>query len=396
MDAVMDEKNSANGFGNRINDGFLAALSHELRTPLTPVLAAAELLGSPFRLSDAEVKRHVEIIRRNILLEVRLIDNLLDLTRLSRGNLRLKTQEVDLHKTLTEAAGVCEEQASRREVSFDLRLEAPDPLVRGDAVRLSQVFHNLLSNAAKHSNAGDTVTITITTACQAPDSFQVVIADRGLGIAPDQMQHIFEAFRPRDNGLVPRADGLGLGLAIARGLVEAHHGKLTAHSAGLGKGATFTVTLPVHQPASAAPSAAASPAETTAKPPVADSCPPTCTVLLVDDHEDTRNALRSLLEKKGYRVLVAVDLKDARQAAATQPFDLLVSDLSMPDGSGLELMESLKPKGVRGIAISGFGTDEDVEKSRRAGFSQHLMKPVTFEALDSALQQLLNGKCAKA
>lgn len=356
-------------------------LSHELRTPLTPVLAAAELLASPFKLSDAEVKKNAELIRRNILLEVRLLDDLLDLVRVSREGMLLDLQEIDVHRSILEAVQICEPAASKRDVTFDVRLEAGEHVVSADPARLLQALFNLLSNAAKFSNVGGRVTLR--TVCEAPRSISIVVSDSGLGIALQHLQDIFEPFRPRGTQLAPESNGLGLSLAITKGLAEAHGGSLTAQSEGIGKGASFTLELPTIQPAST--------------PSTAEAPPPheigergrSCTILLVDDHEDTRHALQSLLQRRGYRVLVASGSKEARQIAATQQFDLLLSDISMPDGSGLELVESLKPSGVKAIAISGFGTDEDLKKSRNAGFDEHIVKPISFEALEGVIQRLL-------
>ena len=368
-------------FTNGSKERFLNVLSHELRTPLTPVLAAAELLASPFKLSEAEVRKNGELIRRNILLEVRLLDDLLDLARVSRQGMLLDLQEIDVHRCVLEAVQSCEPAASKREVTFDVKLEAGEHVVRADPARLLQALVNLLTNAAKFSNLGGRVSVR--TSCEAPQFVSIVVSDDGLGIALQHLKEIFEPFRPKGTQLVPASNGLGLSLAITKGLAEAHGGTLTAHSEGIGKGASFTLELPTIQPVSSSSSTEApAPCEI-------GGTTRGCTILLVDDHEDTRHALQSLLQRRGYRVLAASGSKEARQVAEAQPFDLLVSDISMPDGSGLELVQSLKSTGVKAIAISGFGTDEDLKKSRDAGFDEHIVKPISFEALEAVIQRLL-------
>jgi CheY-like chemotaxis protein/nitrogen-specific signal transduction histidine kinase len=371
---------------NGAKDHLLETLSHELRTPLTPVLAAAELLGSPFKLSDAEVKKQADLIRRNVLHEVRLIDDILDLTRLSRGKLQVRHDDVDVHRLISDATASCEADAQKRGVSFELRTEALNHVVRGDASRLQQVLCNLLCNAAKFSNTGGRVTVR--TSNPRPDALTIDVIDQGLGIAPDRLEHIFEPFRNRDGGVAPRSEGLGIGLCIAHGLIEVQHGKLTAASGGIGRGATFTIELPAVAPALTNPE----PVSDTPKPAFREEPPSGFTILLVDDHADTRQALRSLLERRGYQVFVASSLTDATEIASSQHFDLLLSDISMPDGSGLELMQSLRPSGIKGIAISGLGTDDDMKRSRDAGFSEHITKPVSIDDLEATIQELQNPK----
>jgi two-component system CheB/CheR fusion protein len=376
-----ERTNELSALTNGSRQRFLNVLSHELRTPLTPVLAAAELLASPFNLSDAEVKKNGELIRRNILLEVRLLDDLLDLARVSREGMLLDLQEVDVHRSILEAVQNCESAASKRGVTFAVSLEAGEHVVSADPSRLLQVLVNLLSNAAKFSNVGGRVTLR--TLCEAPRSISIVVSDSGLGIALQHLKDVFEPFRPRGTQLAPESNGLGLSLAITKGLAEAHGGTLTAESEGIGRGASFTLKLPTIQPISWPSDTEAPAAGETGEP------ARSCTILLVDDHDDTRQALRSLLQRRGYSVLAASGSKEAKQIAASQPYDLLVSDISMPDGSGLELVRSLKASGVKAIAISGFGTDEDLQKSRDAGFDEHITKPVSFEALESVIHRLL-------
>jgi two-component system CheB/CheR fusion protein len=363
---------------NQTKDRFLAVLSHELRTPLTPVLTAAELLGSPFKLDPTEVKRQSDLIRRNILLEARLIDDLLDLTRISHGKLHLRLQPVDVRETMREAVQFCEEEAAKRKVRIESHFDAATHVIRADPARLLQLFWNILSNAVKYSNRGGCVSVRT---ASRDGRLSVAVSDEGLGMTADEIAHIFDPFRQTNTPLIPSSGGLELGLAIAKGLVEAHGGTLTARSEGKGKGAVFTADFPeVAVPPRFAPHEPAASGRTNGNTPQS--------ILLVDDHQDTRRALGSLLERNGYEVVSASGVKEAVELSRTRRFDFLVSDISMPDGSGLELMEQLRPSGVRGIAISGFGTDDDQQRSRAAGFSEHITKPISFAVLEETLRRL--------
>jgi PAS domain S-box-containing protein len=378
---------------NLAKDQFLATLSHELRTPLTPVMAVISSLERDARL-PAPVQESLAMVRRNVELEARLIDDLLDLTRIARGKLELSRRPTDLHQVLEQAVETCCGQslaAGRLRVVKDLA--APDPAVWADAPRLAQVFWNLLNNAIKFTPEGGTVTVrSWLEADPEPGEVVVQISDTGIGIPPGAMGHIFDAFEQGDLGTARRFGGLGLGLTISKAIVELHGGTLGAESEGTGQGAAFTVRLPVSQCCQETAEAGMAPEHRrTAK---AASRGP-LHILLVEDHTDTAEALAALLEGLGHRVTVAGTvagaLAAAEQAAGAldDTIDLVISDLGLPDGSGLDLMPELAGRyRLKGIALSGYGMEEDLRQSQQAGFSRHLTKPVTLDFLKDVIDQV--------
>jgi PAS domain S-box-containing protein len=364
---------------NRTKDQFLATLSHELRTPLTPVLLIAQALETDPRI-PAELRRDLERMRRNVELEARLIDDLLDLTRIARGKIQLQCEVVDLHALLTEAAETTDGPGHPR---LDLDFAAPVGHVWGDVARLRQVFGNLLSNAVKFTPPGRA--ITVRTRATEDGRMSVEVRDSGQGIGTDVLPLIFNAFEQGGSQITRRFGGLGLGLAIARNLVELHGGSIAAASDGPGRGAVFTVALPV------------------VDAPAADAEPPaeerrevdrSLHILLVEDHADTAEAMADLLRVRGYRVTVALSRAAGLAAAAdgSPSIDVVVSDLGLPDGSGLDLMREISARyRLSGIAVSGFGTEEDIRQSREAGFAEHLTKPIDLRDLERALQRVVGG-----
>ena len=354
---------------------FLATLSHELRTPLTPVLLTVSLMEMHPDLPE-ELREDVATIRRNVELESRLIADLLDLTRVASGKLALEVQDVDLHAAVRGAEDICQREASVRIV---LDLNAVRHRVRGDATRLQQVFWNLVSNAAKFTGPDGLVTVR---SYDAPGGrVRVDVADTGLGIDPSVLPKLFNAFEQGDVRLGRQQAGLGLGLAITRRLAEAHGGTVTAASAGRGHGATFTVDLP----AAEAPAASAAP-EPSADAPAAG---PPMHVLVVEDHEPTLKVMSKLLRGLGHRVTGATSVATAAAAARQNGFDLIISDLGLPDGSGLDVMREVREEYTgRAIALTGYGMESDIAASREAGFAEHLTKPVDLAALEAAIRRL--------
>jgi PAS domain S-box-containing protein len=369
-----------------VKDQFLAALSHELRTPLTPVLATVSALAADGSLPE-HVRGAVGMIRRNVELQTRLIDDLLDLTRVARGKITLKLDAVDLVAAAREAAEMCEVEARAKGVR--VALPPHDPVrpcyVRGDGARVRQVLWNLIKNAVKFTPADGEVTVTIQ---PDDDSGRVALAvkDTGVGIPAHLIERIFLPFEQGDPAIAGRSGGLGLGLAISKALVKLHDGELAARSAGLNRGSTFTLTLPASPPPQMsldAPSREGEPAKPTVR---------TLRVLLVDDHEDTRFALCRLLHDHNVRTAGCVN--EALEEAALYDFDLLISDIGLPDGSGLELMQQLRARyNMKGIALSGYGMDDDVRRSLAAGFHAHLTKPVTADALLRAVEDACGDAC---
>ena len=372
---------------NAAKDQFLALLSHELRNPLSPVIAmVGELEASA--PDSPEVRRALEVIRRNVELEARLIDDLLDVTRISKGKLQLSLETASVHEILQRSYEICREDIAAKDLKIEFRLRAEQAYVEGDPARLQQVFWNLIKNSVKFTP--EKGRIVIETLNPTPGKLEIRTTDTGIGIEADQMDRIFNAFEQGQSSITRRFGGLGLGLAISKAMVSAHGGSIKAESRGKNRGATFTVTLETV----AAPAAAAGVAEP--KGPKAADAKRTeikregPRVLVVDDHIDTCTGMKMMLERRGYRVTVAHTADQAVDKTRQAEFDLVISDIGLPDRSGYELMQELSAtKGLRGIALSGFGMENDVSRARAAGFSEHLTKPINFDRLEEAIQALL-------
>ncbi len=371
---------------NASKDQFLAALSHELRTPLAPVLAVISSMESDEKLRR-EIGRELSMVRRNVELEARLIDDLLDLTRIARGKLELCCQSADLRQIAGHALQSCDAQeVQRKRLCFVIDLEASEHAVWGDPPRLTQVFWNLLKNAVKFTPEGGT--IQVRSRCGA-EELAVEISDTGIGIAPDVLPRIFDAFEQADPAITRHFGGLGLGLAISKAIVELHGGRLQAASPGRGQGATFTIHLPLAGARAEDPPLR--------QPPIREPRPAAVEgplrILLVEDHADTAEAMAELLTILGHQVTVAMDVASGRAAAegavAGPGLDLVISDIGLPDGTGFDLMRELSGShGLRGIALSGYGTEEDIQKSLEAGFLRHLTKPIDLGRLREVLREL--------
>ena len=368
---------------NDAKDTFLATLSHELRTPLTPVLAVLSSLESQERDPQGRMASDLAMMRRNIELEARLIDDLLDLTRISRGKIDLQRAPMDLRQVLEHAVRTsCGETAAAHQIEVLTDLPSGDWHLWADSSRLTQVFWNLLNNAVKFTPAGGMIRVRLWRD-EALSHLMAEVSDTGIGIEPDLLPRIFDAFEQGEPGATRRS-GLGLGLAISKAIVELHGGKLSVRSAGKDQGATFTVRLPMMRSPVEEPEEAAAAGE------LSSASEQPRHILLVEDHVDTASAIRDLLSDRGYRVSMAGSIAQALTLAASEdgsPIDLVVSDLGLPDGSGLDLMRELSDRyGLSGIALSGYGMDEDVRKSHEAGFRKHLTKPIDVRALEDAIR----------
>ncbi len=360
---------------NRTKDNFLAMLSHELRTPLTPVVAGLETLSNQ-RAQNEEEKLVLEMIRRNIEVETRLIDDLLDVTRISKGKLDLKFATLDAHKAVVNVVEICRPEAGAKRIRVNVTLRAVDHYVRADEARFQQMIWNLLKNAIKFSREEGEVTIS--SANESPHQLTITVQDNGVGIASNPIDRIFDPFEQAGGSLQQRFGGLGLGLAISKSVAQAHNATLVAKSEGVDCGSIFSVTM--ETVALDSQTQALSESDLLISRPV-------CRILLVDDHADTCEALKRLLTARGHTVAVRHDMRSALETAQSDQFDLLISDVGLPDASGLELMTRLRGNSsIPGIAISGFGTMADIEKSFAAGFSEHLVKPVNAERLEAAIQ----------
>ncbi|MEY2481545.1 MAG: hypothetical protein QOK24_73 [Verrucomicrobiota bacterium] len=372
---------------NAAKDQFLALLSHELRNPLSPVIAMVGELEANAP-DTPEIRRALEVIRRNVELEARLIDDLLDVTRISKGKLQLSLESASVHEILHRSYEICREDIAAKDLKIEFRLRAEHAFVEGDPARLQQVFWNLIKNSVKFTPAEGR--IVIETLNPSPDKIEIRTTDTGIGIEPDQMDRIFNAFEQGQSSITRRFGGLGLGLAISKAMVSAHGGTIKAESRGKDRGATFIVTL------SAIATPAAVPVDGGKKAPKGEQAQeepakgPGPRVLVVDDHLDTCTGMKMMLERRGYRVTVAHTADQAVAKTKRQEFDLVISDIGLPDRSGYELMQELSTtKGLRGIALSGFGMENDVSRARAAGFSEHLTKPINFDRLEESIQSLL-------
>jgi len=358
---------------NLAKDQFLAMLSHELRTPLTPVLASALALESEPELPK-DIHESLQMIRRNVELEARLIDDLLDLTRIDQGKVQLNFEVVDAHTLLQNALDICQAEIDRKNLARVLNLGAQKVHMRADSARLQQIFWNLINNAVKFTPRNGQ--IIITTSNDSKGQLRVEIADTGLGIEAEALPKIFDAF---EQGGRTQLGGLGLGLAISKTLVEAHKGTITAQSAGRNKGATFMLVFPTCEKTEAQIAPAALPRLPERQP---------MRILLVEDHEDTNRSLTNLLRRRGYHVRSALSFQSAVNLSAKEQFDVLISDLALPDGNGIDLMQKLhSTQPLLGIALTGFGMEDDIRKSYEAGFKHHLVKPIDLNKLDSLIQE---------
>jgi PAS domain S-box-containing protein len=369
----------------KAKDDFLASLSHELRTPLNPVLLLATDAAADPNL-PAEIRADFQTIADQVSLEARLIDDLLDISRITHNKLPLRLAPQDVHRLLGRTLASAETELKANGLSVMARLEARPSVVIGDELRLQQIFGNLIRNAAKFSPRGGPIGVRTHVDPQRPDLLVIEVTDTGLGLTAAELEKIFNPFAQGEHATdgPGRFGGLGLGLAISRKIAELHGGSIAARSAGRDRGATFTVELPL------------APAETAA-PPIeqADSgasFPPPATiparVLLVEDHETSRLALARLLANRRFDVISASSVREALSKAREHPIELVISDLGLPDGDGCDLMKQLKADyGCYGIALSGYGSRQDIARSKAAGFTTHLTKPVQSRALDEALEQ---------
>ena len=375
---------------NEAKDRFLAVLSHELRTPLTPIVFAVAALQQEFsgrsparRAIDSRLPRMLEMIGRNIALETKLIDDLLDLSRLAQGKLQLQPEVVDMHARVRDTLAMLESDARAKHLTITTALEATRPLVMADAARIHQVLWNVVKNAIKFTPDGGSIRIGTR---NDGNTLAITCDDTGIGIPPEILPHVFEPFEQGSADITRHYGGLGLGLAVGRSLVLAHGGSLTARSEGLGKGSTFVLVLPTTTTDEAdAPSVDSRPRDTTDHRRL--------NILIVEDHEDTAQTLRESLVARGHRVRVAAAVGAALREAAANPCELLISDIGLPDGSGVDLLRQIRPSPTLGaIAMSGFGMEEDLVRSRDAGFSRHLTKPVDLALLEKAIAELTCGK----
>lgn len=373
---------------SRAKDDFIAVLSHELRTPLTPSLLDLSDLEADPRISP-EVRQRLHLIKRSIEIEAHLIDDLLDVTRIAHGKVSLSIGDVDLHECLAHALTVKQADIRAKRLRVETKLSAASAVVSGDENRIRQVLLNLIGNAIKFTPEGGWIRLTSEV---GNESVRLEVADSGFGIPAGLLPMLFQRFEQGGHGVTRKFGGLGLGLSIARSIVELHGGKISARSPGEGQGATFSLEFPAHQNPHSPRPMGAPPLKAGAEPTTSVNLPHErktgFRILLVDDHSETRDILSRLLRKAGHHVLTAESVATALEEVRENDFDLLLSDIGLPDGSGHDIMNTLGDKPIKGIALSGFGTEQDIQSSMEAGFSAHLTKPIDFPRLKQTVAEI--------
>ncbi|MDF1738616.1 MAG: ATP-binding protein [Verrucomicrobiales bacterium] len=357
-------------------DSFLAALSHELRTPLTPVLLTASDLERN-EVLPPEIREQMSMIRRNVELEATLIDDLLDVSRINHGKLTLNRAPFDLHEIVAQTEEIVLSEVEEKQISLVMDLQASSHHVNGDPARIEQVIWNLLKNAVKFTPEKGTVTVT--TKNDAKSCVVVEVSDTGIGIPAEQLPVIFTQFEQGHATGKHRFGGLGLGLSISQAIVFAHEGRIGAESEGEGKGSTFSITLPTIE----------KPVEASSPDPENPGAVEGMRILLVEDHESTRLVVSRLLSKVNHDVIAVGTVEAAREAFDSQPFNLVISDLGLPDGSGLDFMSEIRSRSeVPSIALSGFGMPEDVKRIKASGFTKQLTKPIKMDRLNALICEI--------
>lgn len=386
IERVRDELGAA----AHAKDDFFAALSHELRTPLNPVLLlATEAAANPDL--PMETRADFDVIARNVALEARLIDNLLDFTRIARGKLLLDKHPTDVCEIVRDAIAAVDAEMKDKRITFTASLGSKGETVLADPVRLLRVFWNVLKNAVKFTPEGGAISVALASA-SANRRIRITITDSGIGMTPEEIERLFFAFAQSEQaggGVSGRVGGLGLGLVISRTLVELHGGSITATSAGPDGGSTFVIELPLDESRDAAQTGNSGATAASPMPARNVRAPGRFQrILLVEDHDSTRTALAHLLSRRGYEVLAAASVAAARALAADGgAIDFVISDVGLPDGNGYDLMNELRTSyGLSGLALSGYGMEEDITRSRMAGFVGHLTKPINIQSLEQALE----------
>ena len=364
---------------SRAKDKFLATLSHELRTPLTPVLAILSSWEATHQLPSA-LRPDLQILRRNVELEARLIDDLLDLTRIDNGKLSLEKEVVDVPSLIDSAVELFSDEIQRRSLRLRCLLEADHCYFQADPARLQQVFLNVIGNAVKFTPDGGS--IEIATANPSDTQLTITVTDNGIGMSEEVMTRLFRRFEQGDLASDRKYRGLGLGLSIAKALVEAHGGTLQADSKGPGRGSSFAISFPVsntHAGVFEASAPAGSSRQARNK----------LRVLLLEDHEDTAQVVENVLRQMGHDVETCSTVAAASEKVRKQEFDVILSDIGLPDGTGIDFIRTAREVcQTPAVALTGYGMAEDVEECLQAGFDEHLTKPIDFERLEKTLWRM--------
>ncbi|MEH2062410.1 MAG: ATP-binding protein [Nostoc sp.] len=376
---------------NRVKDEFVAVLSHELRTPMHNLHGWAQLLLTEHEMDEALKIEGLETIERNARLQVRLIDDLLDLARMQKGEMNLEIESVDLASVIRSAADTIRLSAETKGIQIHLHLDAAVSNVLGDAIRLQQVVWNLLSNAIKFSSKNESVEVRLE---QVESQAQITVIDQGRGIEAEFIPFVFERFSQRDASTTRSAGGLGLGLAIALTIVELHNGNITAASAGFGKGSTFTVRLPIMTMTKQLSNDELVVGELLHGNQKITQLQNLC-ILVVDDDADARMLMQTVLQSAGADVLVAASVKEALAVLEQRSPALLISDISMPDEDGFTLISQVRSRTIEqggqipAIALTAFAGAENEQRILKAGFQLFIAKPIKpMELVDKIIKVL--------
>lgn len=387
-EAALGEAHRTAQEANRLKDDFLATLSHELRTPLSAILGWARVLRS--RQSDRETTdRALESIERNVRAQTKLIDDLLDISHIISGRLRLEVRPVELAPLIVDAVETIRPAAEAKAIRLDTVLDPRAGPISGDPERLQQIVWNLVSNAVKFTPTGGSIQVRLE---RRDPAVEVVVSDTGPGIAPEFLPHVFEHFRPADSSTARHQGGLGLGLAIARHLTELHGGAIRADSPGVGRGATFTVSFPVRVTGEGP--ARVVPGQSEKIRPSAVGVLAGVTVLLVDDEADARETLRVVLDQRGAEVRTVSGGTQAMDLLGRWTPDVLVSDIGMPGEDGYSLIRRVRDLApdrggrVPAVALTAYVKPEDRMRALAAGFQTHVPKPVDPDELALVVARL--------
>jgi signal transduction histidine kinase/ActR/RegA family two-component response regulator len=395
--ALLDKERAARTeaeAANRLKDEFLATLSHELRTPLNAVFGWARLLRGAAPEPET-MARGLEVIERNATAQVKLIEDLLDVSRIVAGKMRLNVRSVAVPAVVEAALDAIRPAAAAKGIRLESVLDPAAGPVVGDPDRLQQVVWNLLANAIKFTSRGGRVQTTL---ARVDSHLEITVSDTGLGIAPDVLPHVFERFQQGDGGSTRQHGGLGIGLALVRHLTELHGGSVSAHSEGLGHGATFVVRLPISLATDTPAVARVHPVVSDAVVPASDVSLAGLRLLLVDDERDTLDLFARLLGSTGAAIETAGSVAEAMASFTRRPPDVLVADIEMPQEDGYALIRRVRADergaGVPAVAVTAYGRVEDRVRLLAAGFNMHVPKPVEPTELIAVVAALARRSAA--
>jgi signal transduction histidine kinase/ActR/RegA family two-component response regulator len=373
----------------RAKDEFLSTLSHEIRTPLNAVLGWARILLGRDVIDRNLLERALRVIERNATAQARMIDDMLDMARIAAGKLRLDLQPVDVVNVVLAAVDVVMPTAHAKRIALRTQLDPRTPSILGDQDRLQQVIWNLLSNALKFTDTGGSIDVRVTLNGRF---VRIVVSDSGHGISPDFLPHVFERFRQADASSSRRHGGLGVGLSLVHDLIELHGGSVYAHSDGEGKGATFTIDLPMAPAQAGGDHLQGGGHEDDVMASLAE-----VRVLLIDDETDARDLSQAVLEQRGAKVRAvssgAEALSVLRQASPGHVPHVIVSDLGMPTEDGYQVIRRIRALGaglgrIPAVAVTGYATPDDVKRALDAGFQRHVSKPMDVVAFVATVAEL--------